>query len=98
MYLHVQYAECRVFKRLCDTEHALMILFFFCQALKHSGRLIKFKPQAAAPSGSRTKKYSQSLSYITRKMRGSFEVHQSYFFFSLGSHQEGSWCPNAGTA
>lgn len=57
--------------------------FFFCQALKHSGRLIKSVPQAAAPIGSHTEKYSPSLSYITRKMRGCFEVHQSYFFFSL---------------
>lgn len=52
----------------------------FCQALKHSGRLIKSVPQAAAPSA-HTEKCSSSLSYITRKMRGCFEVHQSYFFF-----------------
>lgn len=54
---------------------------FFCQALKHSGRLIKSVPQAAAPIGSHTEKYSPSLSYITRKMRGHFEVHQSCFLF-----------------
>lgn len=55
--------------------------YFFCQALKHSGRLIKSIPQAAAPIGSHNEKYTQSLSYITRKMRGCFEVHQSSFLF-----------------
>lgn len=79
LYLHacllLQYLECR---RLFDTEHALKVLF--CQALKHSGRLIKSIPQAAAPSGSHTEKYSPCFSYITRKMSGCFEVHQSYFF------------------
>lgn len=82
LYLHtrllLQYPECR---RLFDTEHALKVIF--CQALKHSGRLIKSVPQAAAPIGSHTEKYSLSLSYITRKMRGCFEVHQSCFFFLL---------------
>lgn len=73
---------------------------FFCQALKHSGRLIKSVPQAAAPIGSHYEKYTQSLSYITRKMRGCFEVRQSsflFFFSSIGSLQEGSWSPDDGT-
>lgn len=43
--------ECR---GLFDTEHALKVAF--CQALKHSGRLIKSIPQAAAPSGTHTEK------------------------------------------
>lgn len=72
--------------------------FFFCRALKHSGRLIKSVPQAAALIGSHAEKRSPSLSYITRKMRGCFEVHQSYCFFPLAPSTEGSWCPNAGTA
>ncbi len=72
--------------------------FFFCRALKHSGRLIKSIPQAAALIGSHTEKCSPTLSYITRKMRGCFEVHQSYCFFPLAPSTEGSWCPNAGTA
>lgn len=57
--------------------------FFFGRALKHSGRLIKSVPQAAASIGSCIEKYTQSHSYITRKMRGCFEVHQSSFFFFL---------------
>lgn len=79
------------------------MVIFFCQALKHSGRLIKSIPQAAAPIGSHNEKYTQSLSYITRKMRGCFEVHQSSFLFfssffsSFGSLQEGSWSPDDGT-
>lgn len=50
-----QYSECW---RLFDTEHTLMVslFFFFCQALKHSGRLIKSIPRAAAPIGSHTEK------------------------------------------
>lgn len=84
LYLHTcllfQYPKCR---RLFDTEQHGSEGSFFCQALKHSGRLIKSVPQAAAPIGSHTEKCSPSLSYITRKMRGRFEVHQSYSFFSL---------------
>ena len=70
--------------------------FAFCQALKHSGRLIKSVPQAAAPIGSHTDKYSPSLSYITRKTERTLWSSQILFlFFSFGSLQEGSWCPIA---
>lgn len=63
VYLHMclllQCYECR---RLFLTEHALMVFFlfflFFCQAVKHSGRLIKSVPQAAAPIGSCNEKYT----------------------------------------
>lgn len=51
--LLVHYAGCA---RLFHTEHAQRVIFFSptpsCQALKHSGRLIRSVPRAAAPIGS----------------------------------------------
>lgn len=56
--------------------------FGFCQALKHSGRLIKSVPQAAAPIGSHTDKCSPSLSYITRKTERTLWSSPILFLFS----------------
>lgn len=60
----------------------MCVFVFLCWALKHSGRLIKSVPQAAAPTiGSHSEKYPPS--HITGKRR-SFEL-----FFALAALLEG---------
>lgn len=54
---------------------------FFCQALKHLDRLIKSAPQAAAPSGSHTKKYSEFLTHNWRKGEGALKFTNLIFFW-----------------
>lgn len=77
----------RLLLQRLETEDYLMLSmlwrFRFCQALKHSDRLIKSKPKAAAPCGSHTEKYSESLIHNQKNERTLWSSPILFLFFQL---------------